>query len=371
MIKQYFTLGTDRKHPHEFNLPTLSEYQKRSGRSVGWVSSFDNSFHVEHSYVKTNQWHYDQVFIQRLKSLRPITLIPDFLDYHCYWFSQRNLGSKEFINHIKFVILDKLESKPNLTSRVVQEWVEKKGRQVQIHYISQSDFAELKAGNKNRDIMFSYNYLFAECESGPQSLERFRVKIIIESSAKREYLRFTDTTKVICNEFQKQQGGFFTFDGNIFYEIEEMLQASDGDAQLTLKKMEEQKQTAPNIVINGSNNVVNLGNIENSIINITQQLNQAGQEEVANALRLLSEAISTSKGYTDESKEEILEHVQLLAEQALINENPKKGLIKSALKKIKEIVPTISQFSTISGQNISKILPVITEYFEKICNIIP
>lgn len=109
-------------------------------------------------------------------------------------------------------------------------------------------------------------------------------------------------------------------------------------AKALIEKGFERMSSSPNININLSNSaigVLNTGEIENvhSISVNVAALAESGNEEVAKALKELTEAVASSQEISSEERSEILENLEELSKQAALarEERAKAGVIKSIL----------------------------------------
>lgn len=84
--------------------------------------------------------------------------------------------------------------------------------------------------------------------------------------------------------------------------------------------------------VEGHGNVVNLGNIFDSVIANTVKLTNTGEGQVASALEELTKAISASKNVTPEQKAEYLQQLETLSTEAL--KPTEERLPRSVLKPI-------------------------------------
>jgi hypothetical protein len=100
------------------------------------------------------------------------------------------------------------------------------------------------------------------------------------------------------------------------------------------KKLEKKLATVKKIEvkIEGHGNVVNLGSMIDNVISNTLKLTQAGDKEIAIALENLTKAISSDTGIEDNEKQQYLEQLNTLSEEAL--KPVDKRLPKSVLQTI-------------------------------------
>jgi hypothetical protein len=116
-------------------------------------------------------------------------------------------------------------------------------------------------------------------------------------------------------------------------------------------------QPIGNITINGTGNIINNGVVEGNINTNIRALNEAGLDQISKSIKDLAEAIKPAIDIQDYQKEEYLETLQLLSEEAL---KPKdKRLPISTLKQIIQFglgtLNTFSSVSTIAGITIKDI----------------
>ncbi len=114
--------------------------------------------------------------------------------------------------------------------------------------------------------------------------------------------------------------------------------------------------------INVNNSVV--GNISTEEVgNITvslKKIHSGGAPEIAQNIHDLTKAFLEAKDISIENKNEILEQISLLSEQAsLPSKNRKKGIIKAALSAIKNTATTTS--SVVSAWQ--KVEPYLNQFF--------
>lgn len=96
------------------------------------------------------------------------------------------------------------------------------------------------------------------------------------------------------------------------------------------KKMENIKKIE--VKIEGHGNIVNLGNIIDSVINNTIKLTSGENKEVGKALEVLAKAIGGTNEIIDAQKQKYLEQIKLLSEEAL--KPVDKRLPKAAIEPI-------------------------------------
>lgn len=84
------------------------------------------------------------------------------------------------------------------------------------------------------------------------------------------------------------------------------------------------------VKIEGHGNVVNMGSMVDNVISNTLKLTQAGDKEIAVALESLTKAISSNATIDDPAKQQYLEQLNTLSEEALKPED--KRLPKSVLQ---------------------------------------
>lgn len=95
--------------------------------------------------------------------------------------------------------------------------------------------------------------------------------------------------------------------------------------------------TLNNINVANSNvGMINIGRIQAESINVAiSELEKNNQDEIANALKLLTEAILNSNDINSKDREILLENISFISEEALKpKEYRKKSLIINALEKI-------------------------------------
>ncbi|MFD3000102.1 hypothetical protein ACFS7Z_07005 [Pontibacter toksunensis] len=113
--------------------------------------------------------------------------------------------------------------------------------------------------------------------------------------------------------------------------------------------------------INGSNSVLNFGEIRDSIITNTQQLESEGATNVSASILELSKAIEEAVEIEYHDKNEYLDNLKFLSEQALIAKEERVNLsvIKRLLKGMFDGLSAVSSVSTIAGMTLKD----ISDYF--------
>ncbi len=114
------------------------------------------------------------------------------------------------------------------------------------------------------------------------------------------------------------------------------------------------------INISGGNAVV-AGEIKDTIINNSQQLESAGFKDISNDIRELTKAIEAADEIPDKEKAELLDTVNFISEQALLktDERTNKSVLKSIIKSLFDTLSAASSVSTISGITLKE----ISKYF--------
>ena len=96
-----------------------------------------------------------------------------------------------------------------------------------------------------------------------------------------------------------------------------------------------------NISVHGHGNVVGLGNIENNIIANTIKISDNDLKE---AFEKLTEAVKNSIEVSEEQKQEYLEHILFLSQEAIkpIEERASKSILKTILKSCQEVLTAVA-----------------------------
>lgn len=120
----------------------------------------------------------------------------------------------------------------------------------------------------------------------------------------------------------------------------ETLKKKDEEKTATFNKEEEAKKQEKRLAsvkkievkIEGHGNVVNMGSMVDNVIANTLKLSYAGDNDIAVALKSLTEAISSSTELQENDKKQYLEQITTLSEEAL--KPPNERLPKSVLQPI-------------------------------------
>jgi len=115
------------------------------------------------------------------------------------------------------------------------------------------------------------------------------------------------------------------------------------------------------INISGANSFVNIGKIKDTIINNSQQLQSRGHKGISENIQELTESIEEAVDIPDSEKEELLDNVKFLSEQALLEESKRnnKGVLRNVIKGIFDSLNALSAISTITDKNLKD----ITDFF--------
>jgi Rad3-related DNA helicase len=111
------------------------------------------------------------------------------------------------------------------------------------------------------------------------------------------------------------------------------------------------------IVLSGPNSFVNTGNLVDTIINNSQQLQASGQQNISDNIAELAKVIEGLEEITANQKNEFLETVKFLSEQALLEEDKRanKSTIKVLIKGLFDSLSAVSSISTIVGTDLTEI----------------
>jgi len=365
MVNRFYSVFK-KEQAHEFDLRNLEVQTWRISDRYG-VKGYQR---IEQRYVPKTADDYDSEFSIRLKTLKPVTRIPKFLDYHVEFFlSERGNLEKDFLDNIEYVILPKFNEQDNTLRDLVRKWLNSRRNQRVIHYVSLYDYQEFVENQKTKEALTLYDYIHAETTQ-PFSTDTFHAKLLFTWGRERVYMRRNDTTNEILNDYKNGKIGYFTFDGNFFYKIETMSVGFDDTYEISFKKMEDKQTQSPqsvNISITGSGNIVNLGNIRDSIIHQSQQISEAGQQEIGDILKDFANSITENNRLTDAEKQEALENLEFVTEQAAEPLKIKKpSLLKNALLHLKAVLPFLDQSASASGQNLTTLFPKIQTFFAHI-----
>jgi len=115
------------------------------------------------------------------------------------------------------------------------------------------------------------------------------------------------------------------------------------------------------INISGGNPFVNIGRIKDTIINNSQQLQTAGFGDISENIRALTRIIEEAVAIPDQDKEELLDNIKFLSEQALLEKpnRTSKSVLTSVIKGVFTSLNVLSSISTITDQHLKD----ITDYF--------
>jgi hypothetical protein len=132
--------------------------------------------------------------------------------------------------------------------------------------------------------------------------------------------------------------------------LNQKLAALPLEARLGVHQAGEPRMTTFNI----SNSTIanlNLGSVVGDLNSSIQQLSTAGQAELAETIRKLTEAIGATQDLTDDSRKEMLEHLSVLSEEsAKPPEQRKMGPVKSSLVALRSGLGVAAQlFSVYQG----------------------
>jgi hypothetical protein len=114
------------------------------------------------------------------------------------------------------------------------------------------------------------------------------------------------------------------------------------------------------ITINGHGQV-NFGQIKDSVLTNAVTLANKGQEDISHAIKKLTEAVTDTYELNQEQKEEYLDILKFLSEEALKNEEDRqsKTILKAIIRNTLGTLNTLSSLSTVTGIT----LPQIAQYF--------
>ncbi len=111
------------------------------------------------------------------------------------------------------------------------------------------------------------------------------------------------------------------------------------------------RQEKPSMTFNISHSTIaslNLGTVVRDLTASFQSLVGQGQDDLAEALRGLTEAIAASKALGDPQRKELLEHLSLVCtEVALPPERRKTGLLKSSIAFLQTGLSTVAQLASL------------------------
>lgn len=211
------------------------------------------------------------------------------------------------------------------------------------YYISREEYIDLLQSNKVYAASYvCYIRLYVK---GEFTSESFNCTIALRKNNGSEYY-FIDQSNSsqigIVRDYQKQESGFFTFDGSIFYQIDLMKVNSNGIFEFILKRnhpMRKDDHLPNNVnITNSPNTSIQIQqNSPNSIQNIKNDLQLSEIRQLAKELRDNFESIT--KQLSTENQTRLIVAVEYLEE--IITE--KESDLDQAPKHIRKIKEVLNQ----------------------------
>lgn len=145
-LHEFYAVSDENATPvNEFEIKHLGTRLNKIAIGKRVHNGYDFNYTSESFYTETIADDYDNAFCEVILSTSPLYKVDELLKYHFKYYTKvKKIDKKRFFNHLRYVILPKLQKRENKHKQVyteyVTKWVDDKETEKSISF----NFLELK-----------------------------------------------------------------------------------------------------------------------------------------------------------------------------------------------------------------------------------